>query len=305
MPAPPPEVELTPDLVRRLVGPLLGAPPREVRAVGEGWDHAAFLVDGAWAFRFPRRAAAVPLLEREMRLLPHLAPFLPAPIPVPEHVGAPSDAYPWPFAGHRALPGREAAQVRLDDEQRMELAVPVAQFLRALHALPVDVFEVELPRDFARRADMRRRVPQALIALGDLTSYGLIDDVGPWRAVIEPAEHLPTPPPSALVHGDLHARHLLVDDRGQLEGVIDWADVNHGDPGVDLSLLWSFFPPAARREFLDAYGPVPADRLLRARALAVYLCATLTTHALHRHEQALYDEALAGLHRCLDDGGVA
>lgn len=295
-----PEVELAPDQVADLVGPLLGAPPRDVRPVGEGWDNAAFLIDGTWLFRFPRRAVAVPLLEREVRVLPRLAPRLPAPIPVPVHVGSPAGGYPWPFAGYRALAGREAALAGLDDARRAALAAPVADLLRALHALPPDALGEPLPVDPMGRADMRTRVPKTLQAVEDLVSLGLLDDARPWREVVEPARDLPPRAPSAIVHGDLHARHLLVDDAGGLAGVIDWGDVHLGNPGVDLQLLWSYFPAAARGAFLARYGPVSPERLLIARVVAVFLSAALAAYAEKTGRRALRDEALAGLRRCLD-----
>lgn len=301
---PPADIELGPDLVRALVAPLVGAPPRDVRPAGEGWDNAAFLVDGTWLFRFPRRAAAVPLLEREVRLLPRLAPLLPAPIPEPVHVGAPGPAFPWPFAGHRLLRGREAADARLDDGARIALAGPVARFLRSLHDVAPDALGVDLPRDPAQRADMRRRVPACLELLGELVSLGLIDDAGPWRSAVEPALELPAATADAVVHGDLHARHLVVDDAGALAGVIDWGDAHRGDPAVDLQIVWSFFPPAARADFLERYGPVPPERLLRARVVAVFLAAALARHAHHAGRDALLRESLDGLRRCLDADGV-
>ena len=81
------------------------------------------------------------------------------------------------------------------------------------------------------------------------------------------------------MHGDLHLRHLLVGDDGGLAGVIDWIDVCRADPAIDLPLYWGYLPPPAARAFLDAYGPVDDEQLLRARVLAVFLCATLAEYA--------------------------
>ena len=108
-------------------------------------------------------------------------------------------------------------------------------------------------------------------------------------------------PPSeglALVHGDLHARHVFVDD-GRLSGVIDWGDVCRSDPAVDLVLVWCALPPAARAAFFDEYGAVGEEGLLRARVLSLFLCAVL---ALHARAEGLGDverESLDGLERTL------
>ena len=61
---------------------------------------------------------AVPTLLREIALLPALAPRLPLPVPVPQLVGRPTDAYPWPFWGARVVPGVELAESGLRDDQR-------------------------------------------------------------------------------------------------------------------------------------------------------------------------------------------
>jgi hypothetical protein len=62
-------------------------------------------------------------------------------------------------------------------------------------------------------------------------------------------------------------------------------------------LLWSFLPASARDGFLDAYGPLGSDQLLRARVLALFLCATLALYAHHEAIHALEREALGGLAR--------
>ena len=67
-------------------------------------------------------------------------------------------------------------------------------------------------------------------------------------------------------------------DGGAISGVIDWGDVCRGDPSVDLPLYWCALSPAGREAFLDAYGPVSEEQLLRARVLAVFLCAVLARY---------------------------
>jgi aminoglycoside phosphotransferase (APT) family kinase protein len=103
-----------------------------------------------------------------------------------------------------------------------------------------------------------------------------------------------------LVHGDLHGRHLLVDE-GQLGGVIDWGDVCIGDPAIDLQFLWSVVSPEARDEVLAEYGEIDDDARLRARVLAIMLSAVLTLYARHEALPALERDSLEGLQRALID----
>ena len=81
------------------------------RLLAEGWDNAVWVIEEEWAFRFPRRAVAVPLLERELAALPRLAPLLPVPVPVPVYVGRSCERYPWPFFGSALLPGADPSDV--------------------------------------------------------------------------------------------------------------------------------------------------------------------------------------------------
>jgi aminoglycoside phosphotransferase (APT) family kinase protein len=281
------------ELARRLVrAQFQELPADEVTLVSEGWDYAVFRVDVEWAFRFPRREMVVPGTEREIAVLPHLAPRLPASVPVPVFVGEPSDLFPWPFYGARFIPGEEPTG--LADDARSRLARPLARFLRALH----ETADLDLPVDLQQRSNMAFRVPRTRQELEAIAHV--------WRPpprveeVLREAEALPLPDPVAVVHGDLHFRQLLVHE-DELRGVIDWVDVCRADPGQDLQLVWSFLPPSARSEFLDEYGPVAEHSLLRARVLALNLMAALVRYAHHEGFAAIEAEALAGLERAAVD----
>ena len=51
----------------------------DVRIVAAGWDNTIVRVDEDWVFRFPRRSIALPGIDREIALLPKLAPQLSLP----------------------------------------------------------------------------------------------------------------------------------------------------------------------------------------------------------------------------------
>jgi aminoglycoside phosphotransferase (APT) family kinase protein len=289
------EVTVDAALARRLIGEQF--PDLELsslRLLGQGWDMTVWLVDDQWVFRFPRRQMVIPGLENEIAYLPQLASCLPLPIPNPTHLGEPSAEYRWPFYGARFLPGRELAEAELDDAARIALAGPLGEFLRALHASGLDA---ELPVDPVRRADMTFRVPKTRERLVELEGLGLWQAPQEAHDVIDAAVELAPPGPTAVVHGDLHLRHLLVDEGGQPTAVIDWIDLSRNNRGVDLVLYWSVLPPQGRRVFREAYGPIADDELLTARILSLFLCGTLAVYAHHEGMPALKREALAGLDR--------
>jgi aminoglycoside phosphotransferase (APT) family kinase protein len=215
-------------------------------------------------------------------------------IPVATHVGVPTEAFPWPFAGSRLIPGREPPDADLDDGARARLARPLAEALRALHAAEVVRVAPDLRVDAVRRGDMSVRVPRTRERLAEAERLGLWSPPPGVDDVLRAAELLPAPRPTAVCHGDLHFRHVLVGDGGTVTGIIDWIDVCRADPRIDLLLVWSFFRPEDRLTFLDAYGAVAPESLLRARLLAFFLCATL---AVCERNATVEREAVAGVER--------
>ncbi len=293
------EVAVDEALVRSLLGeqfPELDA--SSARLLGEGWDNSVWAVEDRWAFRFPRRRIAIPGVEREIAVLPRVAPLLSVPIPVPMFVGEPGGRFPWPFFGAPLLRGAEPADAGLTEDERVELGAELGAILRALHAQEtLDSVDPDrtLPVDFNRRADMPVRVSRVRDRLLDLP----LDLWRPPAAVediLGDAEGLGPTSAAALVHGDLHIRHLLVDG-GSVSGVIDWGDVCRADPAVDLMLLWLLLPPEGRRRFVAAYGPIDEERLLRARVLALFLGLVLALYARDVGNARLERESVAALER--------
>ncbi|MBG0816169.1 phosphotransferase [Planomonospora sp. ID82291] len=286
-------------LVGRQFPDLRGAP---VRLLATGWDNTVHLVGERWAFRFPRRAVALPGVQREIATLPALAARLPLALPVPVRVGRPSGAYPWPFWGAELIPGRELAEVDLSADGRVRAAAGLGAFLRALHD-PELAAEVGggLPVDPMRRADPAVRASMSRERLDRLVRRGVWSpDPAVDRLLAEGERAGPPPGPAVVSHGDLHLRHLLVGEDGRATGVIDWGDLCRADPAVDLSLAYAGFDGAARTALLTAYGrPVGPGRELAARVLAVCLCAVLADYAASTGRARLLAASLAGLRRAV------
>src|SRR5438067_7939107 len=240
-------------LARRLLGQFPELDVELLRPYAEGWDYTIWLVNEAWAFRFPRREIVVPGAAREIAVLPELAPVLPIPVPRPLFVGEPDEGFPWPFFGSALLPGRELGLATLDDRARIEVGRSLARFLRRLHDA---VVAYDLPPDGNRRADMSMRVPKTREQLGELEAAGIWERTTSIGRIFDEAERLPPAHAFAIVHGDLHFRQVLVGKDAALTGVIDWVDVCRSDPAIDLSMFWSYLPPEGREVFLAEYGPV-------------------------------------------------
>jgi len=264
---PPAEVVIDENLVRKLLAsqhPDLASLP--IERFAEGWDNALFRVGDRLLARLPRRSASAQLVINEQQYLPVLAPRLPVRIPEPERIGTPSDDYPWPWSIVPSFEGDTANK----DIPRDDQAAVVADFLNALHIpapseVPCNPYRgIPLAMREAAVAERMRR----LKASTQLISAG-IESI--WRdALSTPIDVEPT-----WLHGDLHARNVLV-DRGRITAIVDWGDLCQGDRATDLAAVWGLFANRdARSAVMSAYRSGTEATWRRARGWAVFFGVTL------------------------------
>lgn len=243
-------------LLREQHPDLAGEP---LRLVDAGWDNVLYRLGEHLVVRLPRRRVAVDLIRHEQRWLPELAEGLPIPMPTPLRIGKPGQGYPWPWSLVPWIPGR-AADLEPPDPRE---APRLADFLRTLHR-PAST---EAPANPLRGVPLVRRaekVEERLERLAGIDDPQVSGVVGPevvaaWRRALA----APVAGESLWLHGDLHARNVLV-EQGTISGIIDWGDVTSGDPATDLASLWMLFAdPEVRAQALEHYG---ADEALVARA---------------------------------------
>jgi aminoglycoside phosphotransferase (APT) family kinase protein len=294
------EIELAPERAAAMIArsfPALGTPA--LSRLGEGWDNAAFLVNGTHVFRFPRRAIAAELMETECRILPLIAPQLPLRISVPVFVGAAAGDYPWPFAGYPLLPGTPLSERHVPGHADAKLATSLGRFLRALHEIdPERVVAHGLPDDKIGRLDHERMMPKLKARLEELRAAGLVRSSG---TLIDYLDRVAPAGPRrerlTVVHGDLYERHVLVDDGLRAVGIIDWGDLHRGDPALDLSVGFTLISPHARTEFFDSYGAVEPRTIELARYRAIYHSAMVAHYGLRIAADDLIAIGIRGLRR--------
>ena len=272
---PPAEVAIGADLVRALLREQhsdLAALPLE--AIDAGFDNAIYRLGDRLAVRLPRRSIAAALIEREQAWLPGLAARLPLPVPAPVRVGAPGAGYPWRWSVVPWLAGEAA-----------DLAPPAAsqapvlgRFLARLHGpAPADA-----PRNpfrgvaLAQRADA---VAERMARLERGTS-AITDAIrAHWQAALA----APIDVEATWIHGDLHARNVLV-EAGTIAAIVDWGDMAAGDRATDLAALWMLFEDAHDRAAARAAcGGVSEASWVRAKGWAILFGAMLLDSGLVNH----------------------
>jgi aminoglycoside phosphotransferase (APT) family kinase protein len=267
-----------------------------IRLLGAGWDNTAFIVNDALIFRFPRRKIALPLLEAEWCALPKLAPRLPLPIPIPQWKGVPSSSFPWPFIGYRMLPGFTACHANLLEEERAAFAEPLARFLSIMHATPKSLISAcHFPYDNESRIEGGLLTSKIHENFKEMSALGILESKKHLETAVENLQHFRAPLRSSVVHGDFYIRHLLVDPKHHLVGVIDWGDIHIGDPAIDLAIAHSVLPVDAHDRFIKIYGEISEATWALAKLRAIYSSTMIVLFGYHSGDPHLLREGLRSL----------
>ncbi|XGX79206.1 hypothetical protein LQK93_02005 [Terrabacter sp. BE26] len=273
------EVRATPGMVRRLVDTQCpdwaDLPVTPLPDDVEGTDNVLFRLGAELVVRMPKVEWAADQAVSDARWLPRLAPELPAAVPVPAHVGEPSDDYPWHWSVVPWVNGTTPPRLGSDD---VPLARDLAAFTVALRAIESDGGPTKPPG--SRGTPLRhvdRHVREALDNLrGHDDGIDLAAAERAWEVVLATPEWDGEP---AWFHGDLQPGNLVVEE-GRLVGVIDWGAVGVGDPAPDLApALWTF-TGEARAAYRDA---VALDDATWVRACGWALAPSLTGIGYYRH----------------------
>ncbi|TXD36528.1 GTPase HflX [Lujinxingia vulgaris] len=253
--------------------------------------HAIDQEGDSWILRTPRRLGLYEPARIEARALRALSDELPVELPrwalhTPEIIA------------YRRLQGRPGWQIspagaltwnHIDPQDPSETFLrSVARTIAAMHRLPGDELRAAgIPQrtPHQERDHLKAMLPRALSVLKPAPEVR--ERWERWLA----ADHLWAWTPK-LVHGDLHPGHLLLDERGQLSGIIDWSEAHLGDPAIDLSFFVGAFAPGTLerlRDLLDEEGAEPGFALVeRCRERWAYYAVITTDWALDNdHDQAL------------------
>lgn len=232
---------------------------KTVTPIGDGWTVDTYDVDGEWIVQFPRSDYAADRLRSQMRVLPELAAELSAMVPAPVYTNMEIPA----MAYHRL------AGLPLDRAPDGLWPERLGRFLYDLHLMPPEYVELRGRNASAVRAELSEELAEhrtAVLPLLDpdeATRFGerftaFIDREDCWRFS------------ACLVHGDIGPEHVLVSDTGDLVGVLDWEELDVGDPVSDFAWLLHARPDDGER-VLGAYGGAPDQTFAERAAFRFFL----------------------------------
>ncbi len=294
-----PDFNITDDLVKIILEKQFpDLSPLKIKCIGEGWDNKVFLINDRFVFRFPHRACAASLIERENAVLQHLQNRLNLKIPNPIYTGIPSEDYPYHFHGYAMISGKPGSQANLSETTRKNSITKLAKFLKQLHSITETKARAIGAKDQVFDRTHITGTVNALTERVEKINARKIATVNPaiFNKEIEIATAVKLPQTKVLVHGDLYSRHLMFDDN-QLIGVIDWGDVGLNNPAVDLGVVFNFYPRDYHQAFFDIYGDIDSQTYACARFIGLYIAMTVMLYGHDIGDAQLTQEAKASILR--------
>jgi len=209
----------------------LGRPEILSALVIEGGQNNLVLDTGELIVRVPRHDGASRDLERETKVLAAIVDRLPLPIP---NVAVTTLASGTVVAMHMKLPGTALLDLAgVSHSTRQQLSDRLADFLLALHGLPVEIL------GGADETDDPLAEGSALFSEVDTKVLPLLptDTAMAVRARFERfLAGNGEPHPRVVIHGDFGTGNILVDN-GTVSGIIDFSGYAIGDPAYDFASL--------------------------------------------------------------------
>jgi aminoglycoside phosphotransferase (APT) family kinase protein len=245
-----PEYRLQPLEVERILSDNTELEVKDVVVLDEGWDFFCYLINETFVFRFPKRRAEAERLIEEKALLaklnlttktPHFDFWVDRPV-----------GFHLPFAGYPLLSGTPLFEISKVDVDPNVIGSQLGQALRELHAQMLT--PSRLPHD-----PVTEWLPGAqneLENIANVIDCSLFEACGRLLTSYQPRN------PSerqVTTHGDLHAGHVLVDEQGQLAGIIDWTDAHTSNRYTDFAGLWAWGGDGPVIAAFNRYRRVPTS----------------------------------------------
>ncbi|MDY7433078.1 macrolide 2'-phosphotransferase MphK [Bacillus sp. V26] len=205
-----------------------------------------------WVLRKPRRSDVVERAASEGRTLAFLRANLTADVPnwkfhMPELI-----AYP-------KLSGTPAAGIDLEQKQyvwNMSHQPPSDNFVHTLAEILAELhgmnqtsagqsgIEVVMPEDF------RKMTAESMADVKN--KFGVSKQLWErWQTWINDDAYWPGF--SALIHGDFHPPHILIDQNEHVTGLLDWTEAKVADPAKDFVFYHMIFGEKETARLLECY----------------------------------------------------
>lgn len=213
-----------------------------IEKLGEGWMSRAYLINDEFVFRFPKEKQGGDDLEKEKVALPFLMKIITLSIPNFIYTGVQENGLP--FVGYRILNGVpmkeetfEEIYEEITSDTKDRLVEQIGDFIDEISsvkyekALELGICENDFYKDYS---DTLEEIERKIFGIIDENIKKFIIEKFKWYLDDE-TNFKYTP---KLLHADLSPNHFLYDnDKGELTGIIDFGDMQIGDPDYEYIYL--------------------------------------------------------------------
>lgn len=235
----------------------------------QGHDNRTYRLEEKMLIRLPTKESYALKVPIEQKFLPmivkHISINIPIPIPIPIRKGIPSKDYPYEFSIYEWLPGKSLNLIDLTVEEKNNLALDLAKFLKELHLIE-NIGELEPGQHNYWRGD-NLSVYDKYAREQILKLKGIIDTRKAeyiWNMACN-SKYEKNP---VWIHGDFAIGNILIEN-GKLSGIIDFGCMATGDPSCDLVICWTYFNNESREIFVEEMN-LDFNTWLRARGWALW-----------------------------------
>jgi aminoglycoside phosphotransferase (APT) family kinase protein len=298
-------IKIDEKLIIHLINSQTDITATKIELIGEGFDNYAYLINQEFIFRFPRRESAVTCMANEIILVPYIAKHVSFPISAPQFIGKASDAYPFIFAGYPMIKGIALSEASNPLVVSKIFAHILANWLKELHSIKVKSAHQQIVKN--EHNLWRLNIPNRIEALSKsvnqyaacyqaagFTKEKLLKLINNFHKLDFNLNE------SCYLHGDLYARHIMVDQNLLPIGLIDWGDAHIGQPGIDLSAVILIFNDNALNEFFKIYGMIDHNSMKIAIFRAICHSIICLPYADQQNAAGLKNWSIAALNRAID-----
>src|SRR6266700_1546041 len=206
------------------------------RYIDDGWDHEVLILDEKLVFRFPNDADYAESLETEITVLKQLGTLTKVRIPHYSYI-----APDFSFAGYQIVEGKQLSVPlfqSLNAEEKSIISTQLADLISMMHNLlsqghDFSIIPLSDMRD--EQPTLKEQAEKNLKPLLNPDEYSEVEQI-----LADTDQLLQRDLPTVLLHGDLYSSHFLWHAASKQLGVIDFSDMNRGDPAFDFAELYEY-----------------------------------------------------------------
>ena len=239
-----------------------------VKKIGEGLESQSYLINKAWVFRFPKHVSETldPLAEKTFSQKLKLSTS----VPEIKFIWNDPWGYPETISGYEYLLGNSLEHVRPEELDQDCLGSQLGTVLTELHAMSgVDVANVidqlATLRTWGEDLDGHLcRISHNILSHSQRTTIKSYFDQ--YQFDLPSSE-------CVLIHGDLGADHILLNEQKRLTGIIDWSNHTKGCRYRDFVGIWRWGGDAFCSRVLCHYPSKPnLKELAFVRVMGLVSC---------------------------------